>query len=129
MKRILAKIALILATVAIPAAASAEAGLEGRWTNPKRSVIVRVARCGEALCGTVSWASASNRDKGTKPGTRVLSDLRPLGDGVYKGRAFEPKRRINGSAVVRQVSPDVMVVKGCAMMGLFCKEQRWKRVS
>jgi uncharacterized protein (DUF2147 family) len=59
----------------------------------------------------------------------VLSDLRPTGDGGYRGSAFEPKRDIHGSATVRQVGPNVMVVKGCAVMGLFCKEQRWTRVS
>jgi uncharacterized protein (DUF2147 family) len=128
MKRILTKAAIGLLALAAPALASSQS-LEGRWANPKRSVIVNVSRCGEAYCGTVSWANAHNREKGTTPGTRVLSDLRSAGDGIYKGRAFEPKRDISGSATVRQVSPDVMIVKGCAVMGLFCKEQRWTRIS
>jgi uncharacterized protein (DUF2147 family) len=59
----------------------------------------------------------------------VLSDLRPLGDGTYRGRAYEPKRKISGSAIVSQQGPNVMVVKGCALMNLLCKEQRWTRVS
>jgi len=128
MKRILTKLAVVLIAVSAPAMASSQA-LEGRWANAKRSVIVNVSRCGDAYCGTISWASAHNREKGTTPGTRVLSDLKPAGDGVYKGRAFEPKRDISGSATVRQVGPDVMIVKGCAVMGLFCKEQRWTRIS
>jgi uncharacterized protein (DUF2147 family) len=128
MKRILARMGLVLMALGLPAVAAAST-LEGKWANPKRSVIVSVARCGEAYCGTVSWATAKNRAKGTTPGTRVLSDLRPAGDGIYKGSAFEPKRDISGSATVRQIGPNVMVVKGCAMMGLFCKEQRWTRVS
>jgi len=128
MKRILTKAGLLLLAFAAPATASAQT-LEGRWANPKRSVIVHVARCGDAYCGTVSWASEKNREKGTTPGTRVLSDLRSTGDGVYKGSAFEPKRNLRGSATVHQVGPNVMVVKGCAVMGLFCKEQRWTRIS
>lgn len=128
MKRILTKLAVVLIAVSAPAMASSQA-LEGRWANAKRSVIVNVSRCGDAYCGTISWASAHNREKGTTPGTRVLSDLKPAGEGVYKGRAFEPKRDISGSATVRQVGPDVMIVKGCAVMGLFCKEQRWTRIS
>ena len=129
MKNILAKTALMLLAATVPISASAQAALEGRWKNPKGSVIVHVERCGNAYCGTVSWASADNREKGVRPGTQVLSDLRPLGDGVYKGRAFEPKRKMSGSATVRQVSPNLMIVKGCAVMGLFCKEQRWSRIS
>ena len=127
MKRILSSIAAVAVALA-PAAASAQA-LEGKWTNPKRSVVVHVAPCGNAYCGTVSWASAKNRAKGTEPGTRVLSDLRPAGAGIYKGRAYELKRNITGSATVHQTGPNVMVVKGCAVAGLFCKEQRWTRVS
>jgi len=128
MKQILASAGLFLTAVTVPAWASAQA-LEGKWKNPKGSVIVDVARCGDAYCGTVSWASASNRQKGTRPGTRVLSDLRPAGDGVYRGDAFEPKRNIRGSATVHQIGPNSMVVKGCAIMGLVCKEQRWTRIS
>ena len=127
MKRTLLSIAAAAMAFA-PTAASAQA-LEGKWTNPKRSVVVHVARCGDAYCGTVSWASDKNREKGTEPGTRVLSNLRSQGDGIYKGRAYEPKRNISGSATVRQVGPNVMVVRGCAVVGLFCKEQRWTRVS
>jgi uncharacterized protein (DUF2147 family) len=129
MKQFLATFALSALAAAVPVTASAQAPLEGRWKNPRGSVIVNVARCGSALCGTVSWASANNREKGVAPGTRVLSDLRSQGGGVYKGRAFEPKRNISGSATVRQVGPNVMVVKGCAVMGLFCKSQRWTRIS
>ena len=129
MKRILTSAALALGATSIAASASAQAPLEGHWANPHHSVIVNVTRCGDAFCGTVSWATAKNRERGTTPGTRVLSDLRPAGDGVYRGSAFEPKRSISGSATVRQVSPDVMIVKGCAVLGLVCKEQRWTRVS
>jgi uncharacterized protein (DUF2147 family) len=129
MKEILAKAGLILLAFSGSATASAQAALEGKWANPRHSVIVDVTRCGNAYCGIVSWASAKNRERGTTPGTRVLSNLRPAGDGVYQGSAFEPKRGIHGSATVHQVGPNVMVVKGCAVMGLFCKEQRWTRVS
>ena len=128
MKRIMLSIAMAAVAFGAPASASAQA-LEGKWANAKRSVIVHVARCGDAYCGTVSWASAKNRQKGAEPGTRVLSELRPTGGGVYKGKAFEPKRNIHGSATVRQLGPDTMVVKGCAVIGLFCSEQRWTRVS
>ena len=127
MKRLMMTIAAAT-MLGVPASASAQQ-LEGRWANPKKSVIVNVVRCGDAYCGTVAWASAKNRAKGAEPGERVLSGLKAQGGGVYKGRAYEPKRNLSGSATVRQVGPDTMVVKGCAVAGLFCKEQRWTRVS
>ena len=127
MKRFILSISAAAVALGASAPASAQA-LEGKWANPKRSVIVNVERCGEAYCGTVSWASKKNRAKGAEPGTRVLSDLRHQGDGVYKGRAYEPKREIRGSATVRQLGPNTMVVKGCAIAGLYCMEQRWTRI-
>jgi uncharacterized protein (DUF2147 family) len=128
MKRILTKAAYFAGLAAMSAAASA-APIEGQWKNGKGSVVVKVARCGAAYCGTVASASRHNRDKGVTPGTRVLTNLRPVGDGTYKGRAFEPKRDIAGSATVRQAGPNVMIVRACAIAGLICKEQRWTRVS
>lgn len=127
MKRIISTAGL--AVLAASAASVSAHPLEGRWANPHHSVIVNVTRCGDAYCGIVSWATARNREHGTTPGTRVLSDLRPAGDGIYKGSAFEPKRSISGSATVRQLGPNVMMVKGCAVLGLVCREQRWTRVS
>ena len=128
MKRIFLSIAAAAVALGATTPAYAQA-LEGKWANAKRSVIVQVAKCGDAYCGTVSWASAKNREKGAEPGTRVLSDLRRAGDGTFKGKAYEPKRNIRGSATVRQIGPDTMVVKGCAVFGVFCSEQRWTRIS
>lgn len=127
MERLIATIGLLALAAASPAAAGAQS-LEGRWANAKRSVIVEVERCGDAYCGTIDWTTARNREKGATPGTRVLTGLRPQGGGVYKGQAYEPKREISGSATVRQIGPNTMMVKGCAVLGLFCKEQRWTRI-
>jgi len=129
MKRILTKAALVLTACAVPVGATAQPTLAGRWANPHHTVIVNVAPCGNAFCGVVSWATAKNRERGTTPGTRVLTNLRPTGDGTYKGSAYEPKRDMHGSATVRQEGPNVMIVTGCALLGLICKEQRWTRVS
>ena len=119
--------------LAMAAPAWGAPSLEGKWANPKRSVIVDVARCGDALCGTVAWANENNKRKAAAKGNRligarILSDLKPAGNGTYKGRAFEPKRNLRGSAIVRQVGPNVMVVKGCAVLGVICREQRWIRI-
>lgn len=129
MKKILTRTAIFAAAVALPAAAAFAEPIEGKWKNRKGTVVVQVAPCGNAHCGTVAWASAHNREEGVTPGKRVLTNLKPAGDGTYKGRAFEPKRQIAGSATVRQAGPDVMIVRACAIAGIICKEQRWTRVS
>ena len=127
--------ALALSAAALPAIALAEPDLSGQWKNPKGSVVVRLGPCGNAICGVVVDASEHAKDtarKGGTPhliGTRILSGLRPSGDGSFKGRAFDPKRNIHAPATVRLLGPDALSVEGCAVLGLVCKEQRWTRVS
>jgi len=135
MKQRIAKFALLIALAAVPATASAKAALEGQWRNPKGSVTVRLAPCGDSWCGTVvdasSKAKATARKGGTPRliGTRILSGVRPSGGGEYKGRAFDPKRNLHAPATIRLLGPGTLVVKGCVLRGIICKEQRWTRVS
>lgn len=135
MNRILAKTALALLAAAVPVMASGETVLTGQWKNPKGSVVVRLGPCGNAICGVVVDASEHAKDtarRGGTPhliGTRILSGLRPNGDGSFKGQAFDPKRNIHAPATVRLLGPDALSVEGCALLGLVCKEQRWTRVS
>jgi len=131
MKRILTGIAL-----ASLASAAHAAPIEGRWQNPNDSVIVDVAPCGAATwCGKVSWASpkarADARQAGTASlvGTRLLTGLKPDGNGGYKGRVFLPKRKMHAGASVRTAGSGTLLVKGCAIAGMICKEQRWTRVN
>lgn len=133
MKQFFASLAAL--TVALSAPASASLPVEGRWANPKKSVIIEVAPCGPAYCGTVVWANerakANARKGGTDNlvGTRLISNARPAGNGTYKGRGFVPKQNINAAATVRVAGPNTLIVKGCAVAGLICKEQRWTRVN
>ena len=134
MKPILAKACLVLIAAAVPALGSAQTVLTGQWKNPKGSVIVRLTPCGNAICGVVIDATEHAKEtarKGGTPnliGTRILSDLRPAGDGSFTGQAFDPKRNIHAAATVRLVSRDSLAVRGCAVLGLVCKEQLWTRI-
>lgn len=131
MKRILTGLALLSAA----SAAVAEAPIEGRWTNPKHNVIIHIAPCGPAYCGQVTWASehakATARKGGTENlvGAQLMSGVRPDGHGAWKGRAFDPKRGIHGTATIRPVGDNGLEVRGCAFMGFLCKTQHWTRVS
>ena len=132
MTRILTSIALL--TLATPALAAPP--IAGKWRNPKDSVVVEVAPCGGgAYCGTVARASEkfkANARKGGTPnvvGSQLLTGLRPDGKGGYKGRAYIPKYRVHATATVRSLGANTMVVTGCALAGLACKEQRWTRVN
>lgn len=134
MNPLVIRTALFALSAALPAA-SAQAAIEGHWKNPKGSVVVRITACGNSICGTVVQASdkakASARRGGTPHliGTRILSGVRPTANGLFKGQAFDPKRNIHAPATIRQVGPNAIEVRGCALAGMFlCKEQRWTRV-
>jgi uncharacterized protein (DUF2147 family) len=117
------------------ASAAHAAPIEGRWQNPKDSVIIDVIPCGAGtFCGKVSWASpkakADARKGGTERlvGTHLLTGLRPDGDGGWRGRAFLPRRNMHANAIIRPAGASAMIVKGCLVAELICKEQRWTRV-
>lgn len=124
-----------LALLGCASAAAATAPIEGRWTNPKRNVIIQVEPCGGAYCGKVAWASDKAKSKARHGGTanlvgaRLMTGFRPVGNGAYKGRAFDPKRGLHGTATIRPVGENGLEVRGCAFIGLLCKTQRWTRVS
>ena len=124
-----------LIAVALFAATPASAQqLEGWWTNPKGTVVIKVERCGPAYCGRVIHATAKARENARKSGTpqligtRILTGLKPIGEGRYRGQAFVPRHKVRGTATVRQISRDVMQVQGCVVGGMLCDNERWTRV-
>ena len=125
---------ILLASLLIAGPASAQA-LEGKWTNYKKNVVVQVERCGAAYCGRVVQASAKAKEKARRGGTpnlvgtQILTGLKPIGDGRYRGRAFVPKRNIHATATVRQLNANVMQVSGCVLGGMLCDNEKWTRVT
>jgi uncharacterized protein (DUF2147 family) len=134
MNKIVLTLIAAAALASAPSAAAAKAPIEGRWLNPKGSVTVRVAPCGDAYCATVVEATAKAKAKAERGGTthligtQVMRDFRLAGNGLYKGRAFDPKRNIHAPATIRMLGNSTLLVRGCLINGIICKEQRWTRI-
>jgi uncharacterized protein (DUF2147 family) len=134
MKRLLALALLTAPMNSAPAHAQAN-GFEGHWANPKHSTIVNVSRCdGDYYCAVVLKASAKAQANARKGGTMhfigtEILRVRPAGDGLFKGSAFDPESNMHVSATVRVLGPGEMEIKGCALLGLVCEAQRWTKVS
>lgn len=133
-KALAAAAALVLATAASPALAQPD-GLLGQWENPKHSMVVDVSRCdSDDYCAVVIKASAkaqiNARKGGTEHfiGTQILR-VRGTGERTFKGTAFDPESNMPVSATVRVLGPGVMEMKGCALLGLVCEQQRWTKVN
>ena len=123
--------AAILVTLQDPAVPPGS--LEGAWRNPRDSVIVRIAPCGDSLCGRVEWASvkaqADARRGGTDPlvGVEVLSQFKARPNGRWKGKLFLPDLNKRTGAEIRPLGPDRLKVTGCAVGRLVCRSEIWTR--
>ena len=121
-------------TLALPTAAVAASPLEGLWTNPKKSVVVRVAPCGANWCGKVVSATAREEAKAARygmdelEGEQMLTGLRPAGSNRWKGQVFVPKLGRKVGSTVTMTGRNQMKVSGC-FAGIICKTQFWTRVS
>ena len=118
-------IAALAATMNEPTAAS----IEGRWTNPDHSVIIDIAPCAGALCGTVAWATAKAQQDSHKNaphliGTQLLTGLQPKG-ATWQGKLFVPDRNLHVEARIQSDSASQLKVSGCEI-GI-CKSQLWTR--
>jgi uncharacterized protein (DUF2147 family) len=131
MVRFFVAAAAALALTASPAAA--QSNIEGHWTNPKHSTLVRVARCdGGSYCAVVLKASAKAQANARKGGTEHFIGTEILrvhdnGGGLYKGKAFDPESNMHVPATVRFVDASTIEIQGCALF-VICRTQRWTKV-
>ena len=121
----------VIALLGLTAAQEAPTGLEGRWANPSKSVVLDIAPCGDTLCGTVAWASDQAQQdarKGTAQlvGTQLLTGMKAKG-ATWEGRLFIPDENMRVTAKLQLVSAGQLKVSGCAMAGAICRSQVWNR--
>ena len=122
---------MLLALAAM--AAVADAPIQGRWKNPSGSVVVTIAPCGDAWCGTVASASdgakADARRGGTEAliGTQLMTGFKPAGDGKWRGRLFIPDMNHRSKAELALVGSNQLKVTGCMVGRMICKSQMWAR--
>jgi uncharacterized protein (DUF2147 family) len=123
----------MLELVAMLAAAAAETAspgsIEGRWINPGKSVVIDIAPCGEAMCGTVAWANAQAQQDARKNapqliGTQLLKDLQAKG-AIWQGKLFVPDQGLHVEAKLQPEGNGQLKVSGCEI-GI-CKSQVWTR--
>ena len=123
--------ALLFAS-ASAAPANAAQPIEGLWRNPIGSAIIRVAPCGNVLCGAVVWASARGRAEVAKNtshvvGTTVLTGVKRTAPNPWTGRPYVPDDNIHVSARLELESYGSLKLTGCGLVGLICRTQIWTR--
>ncbi len=125
--RVLAASVILFAS----AAEAQDAAIDGRWANPDGSVIIDVAPCGAARCGTVAWASdkaKADARKGTDTlvGSDLLTGLEQRKPGHWDGRLFIPDHNMRVRAKIQPIGERQLKVSGC-VAAVLCRSQYWNR--
>ncbi len=108
----------------------------GTYLSETGETRVRIAKCGQAYCGTIlsvqgETKDVHNPDASLKSrnlvGIQMISDIQPAGDGFtgklynYKdGRTYTGKMTFAGKA---------MQLSGCVLGGLICRSQTWAKLN
>ncbi|WP_449254557.1 DUF2147 domain-containing protein [Bosea sp. (in: a-proteobacteria)] len=107
------------------AGASAQEVL-GVWERDTGASRVRFGKCGDALCGTISWLKDPNGP--AKLGQRIFFDMKPNGANTWKGSAFNPEDGKTYSGTMTLSGP-TLTTAGCVLGGLICRSVTWKRTN
>jgi len=130
---------LLALTLAPAAFAQSTLPQQGRWLTESGNLEVDIAPCGEAFCGTVARVlanrSMSNAGGELVPadarpvmGMKLLSDLRPAGDGELKGEIYNRENAKSYSTLLSLAGPNQLVVRSYIGLPIFGKTQVWQRV-
>jgi uncharacterized protein (DUF2147 family) len=135
MKRLLLLLPLLLCAAGpAPGQAPAADPVFGVWANPKKTIAVRTAPCGQQLCGTIVSATAKALDDARAAGvdrligTELLRDYRRTGPARWSGTVFIPDMGRSFSSHIVEVSPGTLRISGCILGGWICKSQDWTRL-
>ena len=113
-------------TLALAAAPAAAQDATGTWLRDSGASRVRIAPCGDALCGHITWLK--DKDGPAKVGQRVFYGMKPNGAGSWKDSAFNPKNGKTYSGKMT-VSGNSLTTSGCVLGGLICKTVNWSRIN
>jgi uncharacterized protein (DUF2147 family) len=116
------------AALGLLASVSAAAAQEvvGTWERDTGASRVRFSKCGEALCGSLSWLKDTNGP--AKVGQRIFYDMKPNGANKWSGSAFNPEDGKTYSGTMT-LSGSTLTTAGCVMGGLICRSVKWNRMN
>lgn len=112
-----------LVLIGCTAGASAQEVL-GTWQRDTGASRVRFAKCGDALCGTISWLKDPAGP--AKVGQRIFYDMTPNAAGKWSGKAFNPEDGKTYSGTMT-LAGDTLTTAGCVLGGLICRSAGWRR--
>ena len=128
-------LAILLLLAPVAAEAQSEAG---DWLTDDGSAIIRVAPCGQKLCGRIAKIldpnapanDAHNPDVAERRrplvGTAVLRNFERSGAGWDRGSAYDPKAGKSYKSRLALDGPNRLAVTGCVLF--LCRTRHWTRM-
>lgn len=111
----------------------------GTWLTDSGNLQIEIARCGEALCGTVTKVLANRSmagsgemvaaDKRDPLGMTILKDFKPSGEGEWQGEIYNRENAKSYSCKISLGGPDQLVLRPYVGLPLFGKTILWTRVA
>lgn len=116
----------------------------GTWYTEGNESQVRIAKCGDALCGALVWLKVPNDPQTGKPktdkensdaakrnrpllGVEIVLGMKPDGTpNQWKGQVYNAKDGNTYTGYFTLTGANTAELKGCAM-GFICKSQTWTR--
>jgi len=139
---------IALAAAALVVAAPAFAGdPTGAWLTRNGNSKVAMAKCGQALCGTIvalkqpndpatgkPKTDSNNPDAGKRArpiiGTMIVLNMTPSGmPDKWNGQVYNPEDGKTYSGSITLKGANELDLQGCIAGGLICKTQTWTRTN
>jgi uncharacterized protein (DUF2147 family) len=118
----------------------------GTWNTDRGLALVRIAKCGEALCGVIlalkdpndaatgrPQADTENEDASLRNrplvGVRVVIGMKPAGAARWTGQLYNAEDGKTYDGSLELTGAETLKVEGCIMGGLLCQAQIWTRAN
>jgi len=125
--------ALALVGVSNPALA---ADPNGDWLVAEKSAVIRIAPCGDALCGNIAWTKgpAGNDKNNPDPAKRnrpvlgltILQNMKPAGANRWEGEIYNAQDGNTYSGSIALAGDHTLRTEG-SVLGFLCGGQDWTR--
>jgi uncharacterized protein (DUF2147 family) len=118
----------------------------GTWLTQGGNSRIRIADCGGALCGTITWLKEPNDPETKKPktdknnsdaskrarpliGVQIVLGMKPSGTDKWSGQVYNAEDGKTYSGNLTYSGGNSLQLQGCALGGLVCKGQTWTKAN
>jgi uncharacterized protein (DUF2147 family) len=145
------RLALWLSTIVLSAIALAPGGPAraadplGTWYTADKDSQVHITKCGEALCGALTWLKEPNDPSTGRPktdknnadaskqsrpllGVPIVLAMKPSGPDQWSGNVYNASDGKTYTGSFTMTGPNTAELKGC-VMSIICKTQTWTRAN